>query len=236
MIIASLAQVQRVYRPPIFFTKRTVIISSTRRALMQVSFFEDRYRWSQLVIGSFYTNFPRHRQLISLNKRNTGEKNRKFNLRHDWNSLLADDEFLPFTHRSKQLFPSADLLVEYFNDFYRHYQLRVKLNTTIQNLRPITKESNTCQSNDCSSSATEAEITARFRMNDQHNQQYTCGLVLYFVWRASRDLIAYLLVLSLLPRVCSYPISRLFRASNWHKAMRTYRWMSINSKTSRCSS
>ncbi len=107
--------------------------------------------------GSFFIDYPRHRRLISINKRNTGEKNRKFNLRHDWNSLLTDDDQLRFTHRSKQLFPSADLMVDYLNDFYRYYNLHIQFNTTILNLKPI---------------------DSRFEMNDQHGNQFTCGIVI----------------------------------------------------------
>ena len=80
--------------------------------------------------------------MISINKRNTGERNRKFNFRHDWNSLLSDDDQLRFTHRSKQLFPSADLMVDYLNDFHRYYNLHIQFNTTVQNLKPTT----TCDS------------------------------------------------------------------------------------------
>ena len=131
------------------------------------------------VPGSFYTDYPRHRRLISINKRNTGERNRKFNLRHDWNSLLADDDRLRFTHRSKQLFPSADIMVEYLNDFYRHNQLHVQFNTTISNLRPSPADS--CQARECPSSSTNNELIRRFRMNDQHGKQYTCGSLHSFV-------------------------------------------------------
>ncbi|CAF1007257.1 unnamed protein product [Rotaria sp. Silwood1] len=123
--------------------------------------------------GSFFINYPRHRRLISINKRNTGEKNRKFNLRHDWNSLLSDDDQLRFTHRSKQLFPSADLMVDYLNDFYRYYNLHIQFNTTIKNIKPISEQTTTCDSKDCSFSS-----IARFRMNDQHDNQYTCGIVI----------------------------------------------------------
>ncbi|CAF4124910.1 unnamed protein product [Rotaria socialis] len=123
--------------------------------------------------GSFFINYPRHRQLISINKRNTGEKNRKFNLRHDWNSLLSNDDHLRFTHRSKKLFPSADLMVNYLNDFYRHHNLHIQLNITIKNLKPISEQTTTCSSKDCSFLS-----TARFRMNDQYDNSYTCGIVI----------------------------------------------------------
>ena len=44
--------------------------------------------------GAFYMQYPRHRKLISINKRYTGKTNKEFNLRHDWNSLISDDESL----------------------------------------------------------------------------------------------------------------------------------------------
>ena len=43
------------------------------------------------VEGSFFTRYPRHDKLISINKRFTGKTNKEFNMRHDWNSLLSDD-------------------------------------------------------------------------------------------------------------------------------------------------
>ena len=129
------------------------------------------------ILGSFFVDYPRHRRLISINKRYTGERNRKFNYRHDWNSLLSDDDHLRFTHRSKRLFPSADLMTDYLNDFSRHYNLRIQFNTTIQNLQPLPEQTSACQSRECSySSAT------RFHMNDQNDNRYTCG----YVWRTER--------------------------------------------------
>lgn len=44
--------------------------------------------------GAFFVKYPRHRKLISINKRYTGKTNKEFNLRHDWNSLISDDESL----------------------------------------------------------------------------------------------------------------------------------------------
>ncbi|UJR13885.1 hypothetical protein I4U23_000892 [Adineta vaga] len=123
--------------------------------------------------GSFFIDYPRHRRLISINKRYTGERNRKFNLRHDWNSLLSDDEQLRFTHRSKQLFPSADLMIDYLNDFSHHYKLHIQFNTTIENLQPISQQTTTCHSKECSYSS-----IIRFHMNDQHQNRYTCGMVI----------------------------------------------------------
>lgn len=66
--------------------------------------------------GSFYSKFPVHRRLISLNKRNTGRDNVEFNMRHDWNSLLGSD-VAPMTNRTKERWPSADTLVQYLHEF-----------------------------------------------------------------------------------------------------------------------
>jgi cation diffusion facilitator CzcD-associated flavoprotein CzcO len=67
--------------------------------------------------GHFFERFPIHRQLISVNKRNTGRSNPQFNLRHDWNSLLGNEEAVPLTQRTKERFPDADLLVTYLREF-----------------------------------------------------------------------------------------------------------------------
>ena len=40
-----------------------------------------------------------------------GKTNKEFNLRHDWNSLISDDETLRMTLYSKEFFPPADVLV-----------------------------------------------------------------------------------------------------------------------------
>ncbi|XP_044157207.1 FAD-dependent oxidoreductase domain-containing protein 2 isoform X2 [Bufo gargarizans] len=66
--------------------------------------------------GSFFHHFPRHRKLISINKRFTGRTNKEFNFRHDWNSLLSQDE-LRFFHYSQDFFPHADDMVKYLQNF-----------------------------------------------------------------------------------------------------------------------
>ncbi|GAA2632626.1 NAD(P)-binding domain-containing protein [Paractinoplanes durhamensis] len=66
--------------------------------------------------GTFFRTYPRHRQLISINKVWTGSADPEFNLRSDWNSLLLDDPALLFKHYSDRYFPSADDLVRYLGD------------------------------------------------------------------------------------------------------------------------
>ncbi|WP_307848564.1 NAD(P)-binding domain-containing protein [Microbispora oryzae] len=67
--------------------------------------------------GTFFRTFPRHRQLISINKKHTGWDDPELNLRVDWNSLLTDDPDLLFTRYSDRYFPAADDFVRYLGDF-----------------------------------------------------------------------------------------------------------------------
>ncbi|MEU4540505.1 NAD(P)-binding domain-containing protein [Streptosporangium sp. NPDC023825] len=75
--------------------------------------------------GTFFRTFPRHRQLISINKRYTGSDDPELNLRMDWNSLLSDDPGLLFTRYSDRYFPEADDMVRYLADFAAACDLRV---------------------------------------------------------------------------------------------------------------
>nr|XP_034984178.1 FAD-dependent oxidoreductase domain-containing protein 2 [Zootoca vivipara]XP_034984179.1 FAD-dependent oxidoreductase domain-containing protein 2 [Zootoca vivipara] len=81
--------------------------------------------------GGFFALYPRHRKLISVNKRYTGKSNSEFNLRHDWNSLLSHDRRLLFRHYSKDFFPDADAMVRYLGDFASMLDLQVRYNTSI---------------------------------------------------------------------------------------------------------
>ncbi|XP_045212137.1 FAD-dependent oxidoreductase domain-containing protein 2-like isoform X2 [Mercenaria mercenaria] len=113
------------------------------------------------VSGNFFVQYPRHRKLISINKRWTGKTNKEFNLRHDWNSILSDDEDLRFTKYSKLMFPSADLILDYFRDYQQKLGLNVQFNTEIRNIK---KE--VCET------ATDGVI---YTMNDQKDNLYKCG-------------------------------------------------------------
>lgn len=104
--------------------------------------------------GSFYLQYPRHRKLISINKRNTGKTNKEFNMRHDWNSLLSHDDSLLMRYYSKELFPHADVLVKYLNDYKEKLGIKVQYNTEIRN---IERKEN------------------QFTMDDGNGQKYTCS-------------------------------------------------------------
>lgn len=76
--------------------------------------------------GTFFRRFPRHRTLISINKRYTGFDDRELNLRWDWNSLLVDDDQLLFKHHSADYFPHADRMVDYLAEFPRRAGLCIE--------------------------------------------------------------------------------------------------------------
>ncbi|WP_112268503.1 NAD(P)-binding domain-containing protein [Lentzea terrae] len=79
--------------------------------------------------GTFFTRFPRHRKLISINKVHTGYTDPEQRMRMDWNSLLTDDPDLLFTRYSPKYFPDADDIVRYLHDFAAglkvHYDIDV---------------------------------------------------------------------------------------------------------------
>ncbi len=80
-------------------------------------------------VGKFFTKFPRHRRLNSFNKRFNWFDEADFNMRFDWHSLLTHDFSFQFRSYSKDLFPLADALVQYLNDFRDHFDIRVQFNT-----------------------------------------------------------------------------------------------------------
>lgn len=78
--------------------------------------------------GTFFRTFPRHRQLISINKRFTGTGDPEFNLRMDWNSLLSDGGPL-FTAYTKRYFPDAADMVRYLTDYATATDLKISFDT-----------------------------------------------------------------------------------------------------------
>jgi thioredoxin reductase len=86
------------------------------------------------VAGAFFAEYPRHRRMISINKRFNGFPEPDFNLRHDWNSLLTDDPDLQFTRYSTELFPAADDYCTYLQDFARKHALAVRHATRVTHI------------------------------------------------------------------------------------------------------
>jgi len=102
--------------------------------------------------GTFFKKYPKHRKLISINKRHTGYDNPEINLRWDWNSLLSDSEEMLFKHYSKKYFPDADSLVDYLGDFANHFGLNIKYGVKVDK---ITKDK-------------------KFMVTDQNGQVHVC--------------------------------------------------------------
>ena len=107
---------------------------------LQMGFFLHRAQRDYVIferadqVGPFFVKYPRHRKLISINKRFTGKSNKEFNLRHDWNSLLSDDDSLLVKYYSHDFFPQADDYLRYLSDFASKLQLNIKLNTEVRNI------------------------------------------------------------------------------------------------------
>ena len=76
--------------------------------------------------GEFFARYPRHRQLISINKVHTGTDDPELNLRLDWNSLLTDDPALQFPAYTERYFPDADVMVRYLADFAAKTGVKVR--------------------------------------------------------------------------------------------------------------
>jgi len=109
------------------------------------------------VAGSFFLTYPRHEKLISINKRNTGQKNKEYNLRHDWNSLLSDDESLLVKHYSRDLFPHRSAMVHYLHDYSTKLGLNIQYDTKVSNVRRVFNE---------------ALYRYLFHFDDQHGKLY----------------------------------------------------------------
>ncbi|XP_070556598.1 FAD-dependent oxidoreductase domain-containing protein 2-like [Ptychodera flava] len=84
--------------------------------------------------GNFFTQQPRHRVLLSINKKHNPFPEFEYNMRHDWNSLLSDDRSLLFTNYSEDLYPHADDLVRYLGDYARETDVKIVYNTRVTNI------------------------------------------------------------------------------------------------------
>jgi thioredoxin reductase len=104
---------------------------------LQLGYFLDRAGRDHLILeagdapGHFYERYPRHRQMISINKPHTGWDDPELNLRMDWNSLLSDDPDLLFTRYTERYFPQADDYLRYLRDFADRLGLNVRPRTRV---------------------------------------------------------------------------------------------------------
>lgn len=118
------------------------IIIGAGPAGLQAAYYFQKYEIDYIVLeksdkcGSFFEAFPHSGKLISINKRHTGSKNKDFNLRHDWNSLL-NDKNLNFNKFSDEYYPSSGNMVEYLNSYYENNNLNIEFNSTVVKVEKI---------------------------------------------------------------------------------------------------
>ena len=116
------------------------IIIGSGPAGLQAGYYLEKFNKDYLILeknnsnGSFFKKYPVHRKLISINKINTGSNNKDFNLRHDWNSLLSDDDSLLFKEYTKEFFPHADYMVKYLEDYQRKNKIKVSFNSHCESI------------------------------------------------------------------------------------------------------
>jgi thioredoxin reductase len=107
---------------------------------LQMGYYLKRAGRSHLILeagpapGMFFRTFPRHRKLISINKKHTGWEDPELNLRMDWNSLLSDDPDLLFTRYTDRYFPAAGDMVRYLADFALACGLRVAYDARVAHI------------------------------------------------------------------------------------------------------
>jgi thioredoxin reductase len=114
------------------------IILGAGPAGLQLGYLMHSTGWDYLILeagegpGNFFRTFPRHRKLISINKRHTGYQDPELRLRMDWNSLLSDDPRLLFPNYSASFFPRAEDLVRYLETYSATFSLNVRYATRVE--------------------------------------------------------------------------------------------------------
>ncbi len=107
---------------------------------LQMGFFLQKKGLDYLILeksnraGDFFSRQPVHRTLISINKKYNFFEEDEFNQRHDWNSLLSDDPEMRFTKYSDELFPHADDMCRYLQDYADHFKLNIKYKTEVKKI------------------------------------------------------------------------------------------------------
>lgn len=143
----------------------TYVILGAGPAGLQMAYFMEKSGYNYMILeaeeqaGSFFTKYPRHRQLLSINKVHTGKDDPEFNLRHDWNSLLSEPGTMLFKHHSQQYFPDADALVHYLGEYAEHFALNITYGVRVTR---IARDPN----------------TSHFHLEDDTGNTYTCTRLL----------------------------------------------------------
>ena len=120
--------------------KKNIIIGAGPAGIQLASYFKEEgidylILERTQICGSFFNVYPHSGKLISINKKYTGTDDLDFNLRHDWNSLLSNDEDLLFTKYSEDYYPDHKDLVKYLNDFARIHELNIEYNSNVLKIK-----------------------------------------------------------------------------------------------------
>lgn len=130
---------------------------------LQLAYFLQRGNQDYMVLeaanrpGTFFDLFPRHRTLISINKRYTGYEDREGQLRYDWNSLLCNDSEMAFTNYSEEYFADSRDYARYLRDFAERFILRVRYKTPVVQVKRLPKH-----------------MEHRFEVNSKDGSTYSC--------------------------------------------------------------
>lgn len=117
------------------------VILGAGPAGLQLAYYLERDNRNYVILeqsdaaGAFFNKYPRHRQLISINKVYAGTDDPELRLRHDWNSLLTDDYSHLFRDYSVEYFPPAEAIVDYLKDFASKFNLNIQYNTKVDQVR-----------------------------------------------------------------------------------------------------
>jgi len=90
--------------------------------------------------GHFFRKYPKHRELISINKRHLSPGHGPdYAFRQDWNSLIGRPEVTPVTQRTKNFFPDADIVADYIEEFAsEQFQAgKIQLNTSVESIKKV---------------------------------------------------------------------------------------------------
>jgi thioredoxin reductase len=123
--------------------KTKYLILGAGPAGLQMGYFMEKGQQDYIILekeksaGAFYKTQPVHRKLLSINKKHNFFEEEEFNERQDWNSLLCDDKSMKFPNYSEELFPNADDLVTYLEDFSAHYKLNIRYNAEAKHIEKI---------------------------------------------------------------------------------------------------
>ena len=116
------------------------IVVGAGPAGLQIGYYLEKDKRDYLILdkesipGAFFTQYPRHGTLISINKVYTGSDDPETNLRFDWNSLLSDDDELLLKNYSKAYFPRSSDYVRYLKDYADRANLKIAYDIEVVNI------------------------------------------------------------------------------------------------------